>query len=779
MSRSIFKKNGKHRDFPLKTAASLVCLAFVSSLSCAQGLHLPGDTVRLNQAKKLDEQAPTVNDETSTYLSAFRMDGTPDDRIKLYDDAEIRRGGVLLKGDTITYTFSSDEVYAQGNALVSRAGATFKGPELTYRLDAQTGSMPDVDFFYSPKRLRGNSESLEFLGEGKAKFCNAIFTTCQAGDNSWWIAAKDVELDQNDETADASNARLYLGGVPVFATPWLSLPVTDKRKSGFLTPKFGVSSSLGVNMTLPYYWNIAPNYDYTITPQPMTKRGVLLGNEFRYLQPNFGGQLNYDILWKDREYDRKRYALAWKHYWRHSSGLSFGVNYQRVSDDDYISDFSTNLRQSSETVLPQNVWLSFGREYWNTSLTVSKNQTLHSDDYYFDKPYEKVPEYRLNGYVADYYGFVLSSNLSVTRFVKGLSGVKEVRKPSGEGVRSMVNSSISYPLQGPYWFLTPKATYSLTRYDLDAGTYNKQRLDSTSYRALPILSLDSGLVFERDTTLLGAAAEQTFEPRLFYAYIPYRNQSRMPNFDSSSVDMNFAQLFTPNIYTGWDRIGEANQLSATVTSRYLSANTGEEWINATVGERYYFRDQRVHIGIGNDTPTKMRRDLLASTQISLIKNWKAEAGAQYSTQYSKLVKGSVGVRYTPKQHSQVGLFYRYNYDEDVTSDSYIRQLDFNFQWPVTQNLYLLGRYNYSFRDKKGIESILGVEYQAGCWTLRTAVQQYITSSTKKTTSFFIELELLGFGSFGVSPIEALKDNITGYQPLGPRPVEVGRYDYYE
>lgn len=787
MSRQNFRPTrGNHafRQFKLVRMAFLLSLALgTQGGALAQGIYVDPDqstALRLGSASTLNEAAPDTSDETSTYLKAFKMEGAPDEVLILTDDAEVRRGGTTLKGDKITYTFSADEVHAQGNALVARSGAVFKGPELTYHIDAQTGSMPDVKFTYGPKRLRGESDNLEFVGEGKAEFCNAIITTCAEGDKSWWIEADKIDLDQNDEEAVGRHAKLYFAGIPLFYTPYLSLPITDKRRSGFLTPSFGMSSKLGVNAVIPFYWNIAPNYDYTATIHPMSKRGLLLGNEFRYLQPNFGGKLNYDILPDDRETGTNRYAISWNHYWKHSSGLSFGSNYQKVSDDDYVNDFSNNLRESSVTVLPQNFWLSYGKTYWSTSLIVAKNQTLDIEGESYDKPYEKLPEFRLNGYVADYKGFVLSSNFTATKFKNGKirwrGGYRQ--KNSGDGSRTMLNSSISYPLKGAAWFITPKVEYSMTWYNMDIDPINKQFVNKHSSRFLPIFSIDSGLVFERESVLFGRNTEQTLEPRLYYVYIPYRNQSRMPVFDSSEADLNFGQLFSPNIYSGWDRIGEANHLSATLTTRFLDGDSGKEWFNATIGQRYYFEDQRVHLGFNNTTPEKMKSDVLLASQFSLIEGLKLEAGARYSTLNERWSKVSIGARYHPKQHSTVGLYYRYNYAPN-DPDNDIKQLDFNFQWPITEDLYALGRYNYSFRDKKGIESILGLEYRAGCWTIRGAVQQYTTSSSDKNTSFFIELELLGFGSFGISPIEALKDNIIGYQPLGPKPTEVGRYDYYE
>ena len=569
--------------------------------------------------------------------------------------------------------------------------------------------------------------------------------------------------------------------MPILASPYFSFPVGGQRKTGFLTPRFGVSSTLGVNLEIPFYWNIAPNYDFTFTPKPMSKRGVLLGNQFRYLQPSFSGELDYDVIFKDRETDNRRYALAWKHYQRFDFGATLGVDYQKVSDDDYFSDFSTTIRESSENILNQNVWLSYGKTYWSTYLGVYKNQTLSPDNHYgTEKPYEKIPEFSLSGYAADFHGLALSTRLTATRFRRG-SNNYGLRHQSGDGYRTMINSSVSYPLMGSYWFFTPKVDYSMTWYsditDASPG------INHSSSRMLPIFSLDSGLVFERDTNIFGRDTEQTLEPRLFYAYIPYRDQSMMPNFDSSEADMNFAELFSPNKFTGYDRISNANQLSAVLTTRYLDSKTGKEWFSASVGERFYFEDQRVGLYWTKPGETKNRSDLLAQAQFSLFEGWKLEGGFQYSTEWSRVSKANAGIRYNPREFSTVSLYYRYNYNPWDTRDAYyntnIKQLDFAFQWPLVKDLYALGRYNYSFRDKKVIDSLVGLEYRAGCWILRGAVQRYVRTEGRATTNFFLELQLVGLGTVGSSPIKVLSESIIGYKPLGPRPVEVGRYDYYE
>lgn len=762
-----------------------LCSAVLAAMAAAVSVHAEtknkGDALNLSLVRRLDPGASTENEAGMTYFSSFEQIATPNESVKLIDDAEVRRGGVVLRADSITYTFSSDEVYANGNALVAKSGAVFEGPWLSYKLDAQTGQMPEAKFRYLPSSLRGSSEKVELLGDGQAKMCNAIITSCEEGSNAWWISAETLDVDQVDESATGHNAKLYIGGIPVFASPYLTFPISDKRRTGFLTPKFGMNSNLGVNLDIPWYWNIAPNYDYTITAKPMTKRGLMIANEFRYLQPSFGGEVKYEVLFKDRETDHYRYSLDIKHYQRFGeNGPHLGVDYQKVSDNNYLSDFSTTIRESSENILPQNVWLSFNRTYWSSSLGVYKNQTLRPDNWWTEQPYEKEPEFNLSAFVADYHGFQFSSRLTATRFKMG-DNDHIGRSASGDGDRTMINSSVSYPMQGSYWFLTPKAEYSMVWYsNIKNATAD---IDKSSHRMLPIFSIDGGLIFERNTTLFGRATDQTLEPRLFYVYIPYRDQSRMPNFESSDADLNFAELFSPNRYTGYDRISNANQLAGTLTTRFIDSETGEEWFNATVGQRYYFEDQKVGLFWSNPGTTQNKSDLLAATQFTLTKGLKAEMAIQYSSAWSKLSKATAGFRYHPQDHSTISLYYQYNYNPNDTRVEYyntnIEQIDLGVQWPVKKDLYAVGRYNYSLRSKKVIESLIGLEYRAGCWILRGAIQRYVRSENRTTTNFFLELELVGLGSFGSSPIQALGEGIIGYQPIGPKPVEVGRYDYYE
>lgn len=717
---------------------------------------------RLKYERALTEERG-AGEGGAAYARAQRIEGSPDEALILIGDAEVRRGGTVLRGDRITYTRATDEVKVEGNARVSRDGAVFTGPSLRFNIDAQTGEMPQANYSYAPRRLRGESQMLEFLGEGKSRMEGARMTTCQPGNEAWWVQAERLDIDDLDRTATTSGMRIIFQDVPIMAAPWFTFPIGNDRKSGFLTPRMGVSSTLGLDVSAPYYFNLAPNYDYTLTPRVMSKRGVMLGNEFRYLVPGSNGKLLYDVIPYDRETGEKRDAISLQSQYSSPTGLSAGINYNRVSDDKFLTDFSTNIIASSQTVLPQDAYVSFAKPFWNTALRVTKNQTLTLPGVPFAKPYEREPQATINGYVADWNGLELRTGVDTTRFVH----------PSlPTGTRTIAGGSVAYPYLRPGWFVVPKAAYMATWYSVDPGVDPK--LATSASRYLPITSVDSGMIFERNTAWFERSVTQTLEPRLYYAYIPYRDQSNLPNFDSALADFNFAQLFTENVYSGYDRIGDANQLSATLTTRLLDDSTGEEWVRAAIGQRYYFSQQQVTLP-GIPARAGDSTDLLFSISARIARQWTADLSAQYSTQFNQWVRNFAGVRWQPRPASVVGVYYRYQ----KQPGSQLDQVDATIQWPITDNLYAVGRYNYSLLTNKSIEALAGFEYKADCWVFRAVAQRYTTSAQTQTSSFYVQLELNGLGGLGVSPLETLRRNIPGYQILNPMPENQGRYQFYE
>jgi len=722
--------------------------------------------LKLKLERALSENRPVSRDTTPTFARAQSISGTVEEQIVLQGEAEVRRGGTVLRGDRITYTRATDQVDVDGNARVYRDGAVFFGPELSFRIDAQTGSMPDAGFHYPVRNGRGEASLVEFLGDQRARMTNARFTTCAPGDESWWVQVEKLEVDGLEQDAVASTAKLYFQGVPILASPIFGFPLGDERRSGFLTPSFGLSSTDGTDIRTPYYWNIAPNYDYTLSPRVMTKRGVLLGNEFRFLQPTVNGTLIYDVLPDDRRNDEgRRYYTGTVINYSSPSGVSGGINYHRVSDDNYFVDFSSTILGSSQKLLPQDGFLSYTQPYWDVGVRVTGTQVLQDPLAPIVPPYDREPQVTVNGFIADWKGFEAGAMLDGTRFRAPEQGMQE-------GSRYIVNPRIAYPILRPGWFITPRAQLSATYYTLDhddlIAPANRGKSDS---RVLPILSLDGGLIFERNTQWFGRAAQQTLEPRLFYAYIPYRDQSQFPNYDSALADLNYAQFFTENIYSGYDRIVNANQLTLAVTTRMLDEETGTEWLRATLGQRYYFTDQKVTLP-GESPRASNESDLLGAISAQLGNHWATDIAVQYSAEESSVSRATAGVRYQPRRASVISAYYRYQ--EDVTD-----QADIAVQWPLSDRWYAVGRYNYSFDSRKPIELIAGFEYKQDCWLLRFAVQRFQTTTESRTTNFYLQLELAGFTSVGTNALSQLQRNIPGYQRINPLPRQPGMFEYYE
>jgi LPS-assembly protein len=720
---------------------------------------LPPPVLRLERA--LGGGRPPLKIDTAAYLRADRVSGEMEETVRLDGKAELRREGTVVRGDHIEYTLATDEARIEGNARLFRDGTTFTGPSLQLKVDALTGAMPDANFTYAPRQGRGSSGLVEFLGHERLLAKDATYTSCGPGDDAWWVKANELEIDRGEELAVARGARIYFQGVPIFASPYFQFPLGDRRRSGILVPSFAINSTLGTEVTVPWYWDIAPNRDYTLAPRFMSRRGVLLQNEFRYLEPTYRGRIGYDIIPNDKPTGERRDSISIQNDFANFSGVSGGINYNRVSDDRFFVDFGSTIVAAAQTVLPQEAFVAYNRPFFNSALRVSGNQTLQDPLAPVVKPYERMPQLTLGSTRYDWYGFDPAVNFEATRFS---------HPTLEEGARVILNPSVSYPVLAPGWFFIPKAQLHYTSYSLDRALHPN---DPRPTRSVPLYSLDTGLIFEREGRLLfGEPSVQTLEPRLFYAYVPFRDQAGLPNFDSALADFNFAQLFTENIYSGNDRIGEANQLTAALVGRIFDAVNGGERLRIAVGQRFYFASQRVTI-LPTDPPrTDKESDILFALSGTIAPHLVTDIAVEHSTQQKQVVRSSMGLRWQPAPASVLSVAYRYKIDD-------IEQIDVAGQWPLTRRLYGVGRANYSFRESRWVETLAGFEYKADCWLVRIAAHRFATATLTATTTIFMQLELNGLASVGTSPIEQLRRNIPGYQVINPPPRQPGRYDYYE
>lgn len=710
----------------------------------------------------------------------------------------MRRQGAQLYADSIIYHDADDEIDATGHVRLLQEGAEIDSPHLKIKLSEQVGFADDATYrlaskvknrLYVPqqttavattnanvsgaplmlnvpdsyglptklidKRImegNGSAERIDFEGENQMRMTRSTFTTCKPDSIDWYLKSQDMELDYDRNEGDARNASIWFKDVPILYSPVVLFPLSSERKSGFLHPHFSTSTKSGLDFALPYYFNIAPNYDLTLAPRYMSKRGTQLGADARYLDYNFQGFTRLEYLPNDDELGRKRYGYQVYHQQNFGYGLSGLINWNGVSDDMYWQDMSSRLLQTSQTQLPRQAVLSYAPAPWlQTSLQMLRYQTLQTDSTTtITRPYFLEPQLNIIGFKPDFYKTDVALVGQFSRFTN-LDPAKV------QGDRMVLYPQVSIPFISTAFQVTPKFGLHMTSYALNHQTDGQP---TSLNRALPTFTLDSTVSLERDANLFGKGFIQTLEPRLYYVRIPYKDQSQYPIFDSGLSDFNFAQIFAENRYSGYDRINDANQLTAGLTSRLLDATTGVERFKAMIGQRYYFSPQKVAISGETTRQADFSNFVAAATGLVANKTY-ADAAWEYDYKNAQTDRFSIGGRYQPDYGRVVSASYRYTRDP-LSALAAIEQIDLAGQWPISGKWYAVGRYNYSLRDNKALESIGGFEYNAGCWALRVVMQRLAAISGVPNTSLFVQLELNDFGSIGSSPLGLLRRSVPGY-----------------
>jgi LPS-assembly protein len=720
------------------------------------------------------------------FLSAQRISGLVGREVLAEDDGELRKAGTLLTADRLTYWPIDDEVEAIGNVRLQQGDDLLLGTRARLKLEDQVGFVDQASYstgFAAPQVLdikpgqtrlktsdkavgefgefaeaRGEAERIDFEGENQIRMTAATYTTCPPGNDDWYLGVAALKLDYDNDVGTAKDATVRFLEVPILYSPWLSFALNDERKSGFLVPSYGSSDTSGIEFSLPYYWNIAPNLDATIEPRILSKRGVQFGGDFRYLNEAYGGlykgKTTVEYLPDDRQAGIDRWGVALNHSQVTANGFSGVINYNRVSDNDYYTDLSSQVASTSQTQLLQQGVLSYGGAgWWTATANVQSFQTLQPDPQNpVSQPYRLLPQITLNARQPDLYFTDSAFFGQFTEFVHPDANVIE-------GQRTVLQPEISLPYVTPGWYVTPRVALNATHYSLSYPTGGVGS-DSIS-RTLPIFSVDSGMTFERLSNWFGRDYTQTLEPRLFYLNIPYENQDDIPVFDTGLADFNFAQIFADNQFSGWDRINNANQLTAAVSSRLIDPSSGNEIMRGMLGQRFYFTDDKVTLP-GATQRKWDKSDFLAGFTGQIWPRVYADAALQYDPGDQEFERYALGARYLPAPGRVFNAIYSFN-SEAATP---IKQVDFSGQWPISGRWQAVGRYNYSFLQNQPIEIIGGLEYNAGCWAVRTVVHRLQTSEADATTQFFVQLQLTGLASLGSNPLGLLQRRIPGYMACG-------------
>lgn len=681
-----------------------------------------------------------VDENAAVFIDADRIRGRQEMEFEAFGNVRLRRQGEAIFADYLRYDIVNQELTVPGKIRFERAGAVVNGQGLRYNLIDSTGEIDQPEYFLTDEDVNahGKAQRLVAYSRDTVRVEDATYTNCEVGDEDWYMRVKTLDFYRSRDLGVARNASIVFKGVPILYSPYLDFSLSGSRKSGLLPPSIGQTAASGFEVTLPYYFNIAPNYDATLAPRYMAKRGTQLKGQFRYLRPNLGGEIRAEYLGHDRVREATRYAFALRHNQKFSSNTSGYATMLGVSDDFYFIDLSDQIAATSLTNLPREGGLSYDGGWWNLSARIQKFQTLQDPLNPLVPPYERVPQIT----------FVSTRPIGIGLDMNITGELVDFQHPTLiSGRRDTLYPSFSLPLRNAAFYVTPKVGYHYTRYTFD------ENAQSNETRQLPIYSVDSGITFERDTTVFGSNFTQTLEPRLYYVYIPFRDQDSLPNYDSGEAVFDMAQLFWENRFTGGDRINDAEQVTAALTSRFIDPRTGNERLRLVLGQRYYFAEQQVTLNL---PPREANRsDVLLGAGGAVATSWWFDSFLQYGAIDDQVVRSNHVLRYRPEPGKVINLGYRFTRQIQ-------EQVDVSMQWPVTSKWSGLARWNYSLHDDKILEGLAGLEYNAGCWTTRLVAHHFVNSAENFTTSFFLQLELNGVSRIGLDPLDTLRRNISGY-----------------
>ncbi|MGH8243528.1 MAG: LPS-assembly protein LptD [Steroidobacteraceae bacterium] len=662
---------------------------------------------------------------------------------KLSGGVSIVQGEREVSAESATYDASEQRFEVEGDVEYRSPDLRLKGGSGSWNA-LGTGRFTGAEFELPQRPARGSAAELEMTGQGVLQLRDVRFTTCPAGNADWELKASSIEIDQKTQQGKGQNVRVDLKGVPILYTPVISFPVGDARKSGFLFPSFGNSDKSGFELGVPYYFNLAPNYDLTLTPFLLSRRGFGVGAEYRYLTGRSRGRIETDFLPGDDLANRDRRLSTLVHRTDFTDSLRLEADLADASDSRYFEDFGLGPDGTSITFLDRNLQLAWRGDGWRLDGLVQNFQTIDLTVDPLDRPYSRLPQLAFTGLWPVPGGFEASFDAETVWFDRdeGITGLRADAVPR-----------IAWPLRGPGYHFEPSAAWRATAYELSdtaPGT------DDSPGRSAPILSLDSGLVFERES----GEREQfvhTLEPRLRYTWIPFRDQDDLPVFDTALPDLNLVQLFRTNRYVGADRLGDANELAAGLTTRLFRAESGQQYLAATIGQRFYFESPRVVLP-GEVAERRDASNLVGEVELTAWRDWSARVAMEWDHEESNTLRGDASLQYRPASDAVVNLGYRYR-------EGLLEQWDAGFAWRLSPSWQLFARQVYSTKENKSIDRFAGFEYAGCCWRVRLLGRNYVSNRTGESdNSILLQVELTGLSSVGSRSDAFLERGIRGYSP---------------
>jgi LPS-assembly protein len=691
--------------------------------------------------------------EASTELSAERFDVRDQKQYLLEGGVEIRRADQFLRSDTLRYDTEAEQYQAEGDVQYQDRGLLVGAERAEGKLAEDVSTLDQVR--YQLLESRGNGRADKATVQGDVSVLDQVsYTTCDPGSRGWELRASRVDLDQAEGIGTARHATLRIGPIPILYLPYASFPIDERRRTGFLFPSIGSSQDSGIDISTPYYINLAPNYDLTLTPRILGRRGAMIGAEFRYLTTTQRGELSGTWLPNDDQTGDDRSSFGFQHFGALGSHWNVQSNINNVSDDRYFEDFGDSLTAASTSLLESSAGL-YGRGiHWSASL--SAQDWKITDPFLPDgfEPFRRVPR-ALFGYERPFTDWFVAGVRS-----EAVVFDHDVRPGA---TRYDLYPYVAFPIERAAWFLRPELGYRHTGYELDRD-YLATFPGRSPSRGTPIASLDAGLVFERDATLWGQRMLQTLEPRFYYLRVPYENQDDLPVFDTQELTFGFAQLFRSNRFTGADRQTDANQATLALTSRLLEEATGRERLSVSFGQIQYFDPQRVQMpGVA-----AMDRDgsaLVGDLELTLSDRWRVGLSQQWDPEDEISDLSALRAQYRWGSGGVFNFAYRFRRETAAAllNQVALEQVDTSFVAPISERWRLIGRWNYSLLDQSTLEAMGGFEWDSCCLAMRVLGRHYVRNREgERNNGIYIELELKGLATLGRKSGELLERAILGY-----------------
>jgi len=704
----------------------------------------PTDEARWHYCQPIPQQSLPAKDDPATgviQVDAAKLETSGDRALLFEGGVRLRQDGRRLSADHVKVYQQPQKIEAAGKIEASTRDFILQADSAVIEPGQHTSHYQQVQYKFIPRHAFGEARSID-QKDKVLTMKDASYSTCPPGKRDWVFTASKLQLDQALGFGYTTNALLRFKGVPLLYFPAATFPIDDRRRTGLLYPTIGRAKEIGTEFSQPFYWNIAPQMDMTLTPRYMSRRGVMLGDEFRYLGRRYEGELQLDYLNRDQVRKQDRYYYRLKHNYRPDRHWRIQLNGGVVSDGNYFSDFSGELSTTSTTHIERRADFIYGAQHVNGLIRAQAFQTVDATILPDDRPYRRLPQLTVEADLPwDNQHVNLSLATDFTRFLH--DSLTDV-------TRFDIAPTLNLAWLTPGMWFKPTATWRFTRYDLDQPGERKRR---TLSREVPTTSIDAGMVLERRTASNDAV--QTLEPRLHYVDIPFRDQTDIPVLDSDEPAFIFSSLFRDNRFSGLDRVGDTRQLTAALSSRVLRDKDASERFAVSLGQIYYFRDRRVTLP-GESPKTAHSSDLAAELSFQPNSHWTLRGSLIADNRFKRAQVATVRLHYQGKAQRVLNLEHRFHRDDDIN------QSNLSAVWPINQRWRFFGRWLISHESHDDLEIMAGLEYDSCCWKARLLNRRYVINDQGEyNSSLYIQLVLKGLASFGTGNT-LLEKSIPGY-----------------